>query len=374
MADKEQFGRMMYRMYGAEFSLYSGKLRSYLRKKGLDFEEIRPSILTYKRFIVPRTGVGFIPVLQTPEDQVVQDTTEIIDFLERRHGEPSVYPTGPVQKLVALLLEVYGDEWLLIPAMHYRWNFPEENQPFINEEFGRLLFPWLPAFMQRALGRRVGKRFAGLLPALGITKEMKPAIEGSYLALLDDLDRHFADHAFLLGERPSIGDFGLIAPLYAHLYRDPYPGRLMRERSPNVARWVERMVSEEPARGEFLADDAVPDTLMPVLSRMADEQVPVLLDTAYRLAEWQEEDPGTDRIPRALGRHRFRIEGVEGERAVLPFALWMWQRPMDHVQALRGQSRKNADELLEKLRMPVPEKLPRSPRVERKDNRFVAAE
>jgi len=365
---------MKYRMYGADFSLYSGKLRSYLRKKGLDFEEIQPSILTYKRFIVPRTGVAFIPVLQTPEDQVVQDTTEIIDFLEQRHREPSVYPTGPVQNLVAMLLEVYGDEWLLIPAMHYRWNFPEDNQPFVNEEFGRLLFPWLPKFMQRALGRRLGKRFAGLLPALGVTKDTEAAIEASYLALLDDLDRHFADHAFLLGERSSIGDFGLIAPLYAHLYRDPYPGRLMRERSPHVAAWVERMISGEPAAGEFLADDAVPETLMPVLSRMADEQVPVLLDTARRVAEWQEENPGTDRIPRTLGRHRFRIEGVEEERALLPFALWMWQRPMDYIQGLNGQSRKKADELLAKVRMPIPEKLPLSPRIERRDNRFIVAE
>lgn len=48
----------IYRMYGAEFSLYSGELKSYLRKKGLDFEEIQPSLLTYKRFIVPHIDVG----------------------------------------------------------------------------------------------------------------------------------------------------------------------------------------------------------------------------------------------------------------------------------------------------------------------------
>ncbi len=38
-----------YVMYGAEYSLYSGKLRSYLRKKGIPFVEKSPSILTYKR-------------------------------------------------------------------------------------------------------------------------------------------------------------------------------------------------------------------------------------------------------------------------------------------------------------------------------------
>ena len=30
---------------------------------------------------------------------------------------------------MALLLELYGDEGLTKPAMHYRWNLPEENGP-----------------------------------------------------------------------------------------------------------------------------------------------------------------------------------------------------------------------------------------------------
>lgn len=358
-------------MYGAEFSLYSGKLRSYLRKKGLPFEEIRPSVLTYKRFIVPRTGVCYIPVLQTPEDEVVQDTTEIMDFLEVRHPEPSVYPAGPAQELAALLLEVYGDEWLIIPAMHYRWNFPEDNQPFIHDEFGGLLFPWLPKFMRRILGRRIGKRFAGFVPALGITEDTKGAVEASWLALLADLDRHFGEYPFLLGDRPCIGDFGLIGPMYAHLYRDPHPGRLMRRRAPNVCAWIERMMSPEPAGGDFLPDDEVPETLIPVLRRMAAEQVPVLIDTARRMAEWHAANPETDRIPRNLGRHHFRIEGVEGERVVLPFSLWMWQRPMDHVCALKGSHRRSADELLDKVNMPMPEALPESPGIGRRNNRFV---
>lgn len=348
----EDIERMTYRVYGAEFSLYSGKLRSYLRKKGLDFEEIRPSILTYKRFIRPRTGVGYIPVLQTPEDEVVQDTTEIIGFLEECHPEPSVYPQTPSQRLVALLLEVYGDEWLIIPAMHYRWNFPEENQPFIHDEFGGLLFPWLPQFMRRILGRRIGKRFAGFVPALGITEDTRAAVETSWLALLADLERHFAEYSFLIGDRPCIGDFGLIGPLYAHLYRDPHPGRLMRQHAPNVCAWVERMMSSEPVSGDFLSDDEIPVTLMPILRRMATEQVPVLLDTVRRLAEWHAANPETERIPRNLGRHRFRIEGVEGERAVLPFSLWMWQRPLDYVRALNGRFRQAVDELLGKVDMP----------------------
>ncbi|MDZ7791752.1 MAG: glutathione S-transferase family protein [Xanthomonadales bacterium] len=363
--------RAGYTLYAAECSLYSGKLRSYLRKKGIAYREIAPSVLTYKRFIVPRTGVSYIPVLHTPDDEVWQDTTEIIDRLEARHPDPAVYPESPCQRLVSLLLEVYGDEWLLIPAMHYRWNFPDDNLPFLHDEFGGVAFPWLPRFLRRRLGRRVAARFAGFVPGLGITEDTIPAIEASYRALLDDLDVHFRRHDFLLGSRPSIGDFGLIGPLYAHLYRDPHPGRLMRERAPAVAAWVEGMTDEQPVEGDFLPGDAVPETLLPVLQRMVREQMPVLADTAVRLAQWRESHPEERTIPRALGEHDFDIEGVQGRRKVLPFSLWMWQRVLDFYRGLSREQRDGVAELLDEI--DAKPFLERSwpVRVDRRDNRFV---
>jgi len=358
-------------MYGAEFSLYSGKLRAYLRAKGIPFTEKSPSVWTYRRFIVPRTGVRFIPVLHTPEDEVLQDTTAIIDALEPRFPERGVYPAGPRQRLVSVLLELYGDEWLLIPAMHYRWNFPEANEPFIHDEFGRMAFPWFPKFVRRRLGRRIGARFAGFLPALGVTEATIPGIEQSWQALLAELDAHFSLHPYLLGARPSIGDFGLIGPLYAHLYRDPYPGRLMRERAPAVAAWVERMISAGPADGEFLEDDQIPETLWPVLERMAREQVPVLVETEWKLLEWHRDHPGVEAVPRALGEHAFEIAGVMGTRRVLPHALWRWQRPRDCFQALPPAQRPAAMQVAGRLGLRVALGARPKVRLARRNNKFV---
>lgn len=360
-----------YTMYGAEFSLYSGKLRSYLRKKGIPFSEKSPSVLTYKRFIEPRTGVRFIPVLHTPEDEVLQDTTAIIDALEPHFPERGVYPAGPAQRLAALLLELYGDEWLLIPAMHYRWNFPDHNQPFIFDQFGSMAFPWFPKFIRRALGRKIGARFRAFVPRLGIHDETIPAFEKSFEGLLAELDAHFQKHDFLLGARPSIGDFGLIGPMYAHLYRDPYPGELMRRTAPNAAAWVERMQSPQTADGNFLADDEIPETLWPVLERMAREQVPVLVDTEWRLCEWCQEHPDQAEVPRALGEHTFEIEGVVGRRAVLPHALWRWQRPRDYFHALTPRSRAPASALAQRLGLRVALAARPKVRLARRANRFV---
>ncbi len=337
-----------YRLYGAEFSLYSGKARSYLRKKGIPFEEITSTVNVYKKFIIPRTGVRYIPVVQTPEDEVYQDTTVIIDELERRFPEHSVYPDTPKQKLVSLLLEVYADEWLVIPAMHYRWNYPATNAKFIYQEFGSMALPNMPAFIQRFVGKKVGNKFKGFVPKLGIYEHNIPALEQSYVELLGDLQTHFEQHDFLLGSRPSIGDFGLIAPLYAHLYRDPAPGKLMRSKAPAVCQWVGRMNNEHAylQKGEWLADDEIPETLIPVLQRMAREHLPVLQDTDRLLDLWRKDNPDATEIDRFIGMHKFTVEGVEAERVVLPYCLWMFQRPVDFYHSLSDTAA--VDELLEK--------------------------
>ncbi len=348
----------MITLYGAEMSLYSGKARSYLRKQGFEFEEIKASVNVYKNIIVPNTGVRFIPVVKTADGRYLQDTSVIIDELEKQSGAPSVYPSTPKQRLVSQLLEVYGDEWLLIPAMHYRWNFPQQNQPFIYQEFGSAVFPNGPKFLKRYVGKKLGAKFRGFVPGLGITEKSIPAIEHSYVSLLSELDVHFAQHEFLLGARPSIGDFGLIGPLYAHLYRDPAPGELMRKKAPHVAKWVERMISDETFDGDLIGDDHVPKTLLPVLLRMSREQLPVIKDTQLRLDDWRAQQDEGATVPRILGEHHIHIEGVEVSRKVLPHSLWKWQRPFDFYTSLEDSS--EVDRMLAQAGFEMPLTVPQT--------------
>ena len=357
-------------LYAAPLSLYSGKARAYLHWSGIPFEEVLSTPQVYQAVIVPHVGVPIIPVIRDADGTVVQDTTEIIDYLEPRSPAPSVYPATPRQRLAALLMELFGDEWLVIPAMHYSWAY---NEDWVYGEFGAVAAPDAPADQRKAIGQEMGARFKGFLPALGITPETVPAIEASYEALLGELDAHFAEHPYLLGTRPSIGDFGLIGPLYAHLYRDPASGALMQRLAPNVAAWVARM-HEPPAPGEgdFLPDDAIPDTLLPILRRQMREQSPVLADTAARFADWAAAHPDAD-IPRSIGFHAFTLENVTGSRAILPYSLWMLQRVLDYAHSLDGAARADVDALLGAVNGAALPDIAVRPRLARRTYRLVRA-
>lgn len=363
----------LHTLYALPHSLYSGKTRSYLRYKRIPYEERVSTLRAFKRVIIPRTGVKFIPVVHTPDDQVLQDTTAIIDFLEPRFPERGVYPATPRQRLVSLLFELYGDEWLLLPAMHYRWSFWHEQDHIddVLEHFGMLLSPHAPRMVRRFAGKQFCRPFSGSLPILGITPRTIPALEAGYEQFLDHMNAHFAQHRYLLGDRASIGDFGLIGPLYAHLGRDFVPKALMQRRAPHVYAWVERMNERDPAVGDFLPDDEIPETLLPVLRGIFAEHFPVLIDTVRRLDAWIDEHPGRH-IPRVIGKHRYRMGGVEDERGLFPYSQWMLQRPLDFYRESRGADREALDALLRSVGGLEPIQFPIRRRVHREKNRIVA--
>lgn len=336
-----------YTLYGSPISYFTGKVRAYLDWKRVPYDEVLSSADVYRDMIVPKVGFPVIPVVVSDAGEVLQDSTDIIEKLEQRLGGPSIVPTGGAQRLAAALLELYGDEWLVIPAMHYRWH---HNREWAMRSFGELNAPHATPDEQMAIGTKRAGPFAQAAILLGAsTPQMQSAVERSYEALLAELDAHFQSMPYVLGTRPSMADFGLYGPLYAHQYRDPTSGELMRRLAPNVVRWVQRLESQQaPLEGDFVPGDQVPSTLAPVFRRQMCEQMPVLVDSAQRLREWLEDHPG-EPIPRAIGKHAFDLEAVTGERIIRPYSLWMLQRARDAYLSLEGNERRNADAWLDSV-------------------------
>jgi glutathione S-transferase len=337
-----------YILYGSPVSYYTAKARTYLIYKQCPYKEVFSSLDVYKKIIVPKTGVRFIPVLQTPEGEYLQDSSVIIDTLEARLEQRPVIPQTPKHKLISYLFEIWADEWLLLPAMHYRWN--KDNFPFIYQEFGKVVWPKMPAFLRAIVGRRLAARFKGFLPILGITDKTIPAIEQWYEDhVLFHLNEHFSQHDYLLGGAPTLGDFALMGPLYAHLYRDPAPGKIMRQKAPYLVSWIKRMNKPLASPAPLLAEDAIADTLMPLLTRMFTEFWPVLLNTNLALEKWFIEHPGQQRIPRSLGEHTFKIGGSSGERGILSFQQWKLQRLLACYDGFNADEKNALGEILNAL-------------------------
>jgi glutathione S-transferase len=315
-------------------------------------------------------GFAVIPVLLTPDNHTVQDTADIIDYIERAEPGPSAYPEGPTQKLASLLLELYADEWLVIPATHYRWAY---NESWIIEEFGRTAAPAASPEEQSRIGQIIAAPIKESIPRMGVSEETVSGIEAHYEGFLADYSAHLRSTPFVLGSRPSLGDFALFGPLYGPLYRDPASGELMRKLAPVVVDWVERMLAAKEKGGQLLAGDAVPRTIYPILKRQMTEQLPVLIHSAQALREWSLAQPKGARVKRSLGTHEFTIGGRRGERSILSFSLWRLQRVMDHYHSLSGADREKADALLVAIGGRALQTLELPVRLDRRDYRLVLA-
>jgi len=309
-----------YRFYASEISYFSGKVRPALRAKRVPYDEILPTTAAYRDVLVPRTGLAMIPVVVTPEDETWQDSSDILDALEARFPEPAIVPTTPVQRLVSCLIELYADEFLILPGLHYRWSFPE------SETRARQDFAIMTGDARRA-GRFADqvKAFTGLV---GVRPETAPAIEAHTRDLLAALEAHFERQPYLLGGRPSLADCALMGPLYAHLYMDAVPSRLLRETATLTCQWIERMNHPDPdAFGPWLPGDALSPSVRRLLELVGRDAVPLILDGVSAFDAWADSaTPGGDELPRGVGMHRTRLRGVEFERFTLSYTLWMVQR------------------------------------------------
>ena len=357
-----------YVLWGTPHSLYTGKARSCLIKKGLPFLERCPSHPDYKARVRPAVGLVTFPVLETPDGRFIQDSTDIVTFLdslESPASAKSLTPQTPVQLAVARLIDGFGLEGMLQVAMHYRWSYRGEQELFLQTEFGRGLYAADDRELRRAAGRRVMDFFSSSLPSLGITPQTIPAIETAYEELLEALDVHFQRYPYVMGWRVSIADLGLIAPLYAHLGRDPYPTALMKKRAPNVARWVERMQLPNAPDGEYppyvadwLSDDQIPVTLEPVLTLLFKDWGPQLGADMASYQHWLDAHPeieagqlinfnDTRLVHPTLGMVSYEWRGVPVQRASAVHGLWMFQMAQ---AVLRGMSADAGQEMASLLK------------------------
>lgn len=354
-------------LWGTPHSLYSGKVRSYLIKKGLPFRELLPPHPRFQQQVFPTLRHYVVPVLETTDGRFIQDSTIIIEELERRFPERSMVPGTPVQCVLAHLLGGFGSEGLLSTAMHYRWSYRAQQEHFLRAEFGRAAHCGPNRDERLASGAALMEYFNDFLPNLGVSPETVAAFEASFEELLDALDIHFQHYPYLMGGHPCIADFGFMGPLYAHLSRDPIPSALMKNRAPNVYRWTERMNQQAIPDGEFpeqqpqwFPDDGIAETLEPILRLMFQDWGAQLLADADFVNQWLQANPqlakghlashdGERAVHPILGVISYPWRGVTIERGSMPHGLWHFERGAGLARMLEGSASQRFNALVQRL-------------------------
>ena len=340
-----------YILYGGPVSLYTGKVRSYLRKNNINFVEVHPNSERYLKHIVPAVGRWIMPCLETPDGRIIQDGADIIDFFDNevKLSQFPIRPTTPVHRAVSHLFELFGGEGLLRPAMHYRWNFDEQNIDYLESEFTISVIPKMTEGKEHINFARSSGRMRKAAVTFGVGPHSQEAIESSFAEWLELFSAHLAKNAYLLGNKPTLGDYCLMGPMWAHLFRDPAPTALIKKTAPRVGRWVERMTTYEPYDGEYfesataprelIANDALPETLVAMMRYVAEEYLSEITAHVEYANNWLAEQTdlvtGTNGLPdpgaRGIGKTAFAWRGIEIETAVMPYRFWLLQRLQDAV-------------------------------------------
>lgn len=345
-------------LYGGPFSLYTGRARSYLIKEGIDYREEPHASDHFYDVVLPKAGGRRgIPTIEFPDGNVIRDGVAIIDHFEAQNGE-KYSPETPKQRIVSSILDAIGAEGLLRACMHYRWNFDQENQDFLKFHFQTIM---REENRDQAARDRMAFIRQTVNPAWGVTPENHDFIEAYHLTMLKTLNAHFANHPYFLGGKPCRGDFGLMAPLYGHLGRDPAPLALMQFHAVRLFRWTERMNRPEPDVGEFsnkqevyLPDDEVPQTLVEVLKHFSTDFVPETRAACKVINNWLDENksvPSGTEVERGLVNCQFEIQGSRFETIAQPFRFYVLKRMQDIFEALSESEQEDVKELMSACNM-----------------------
>eukprot|EP01084_Bolivina_argentea_P002013 3715_1 len=427
------------RLFSWKLSYFSGKIRSYLRYKsrcdGLRFEDINASPSIISNLLIPLTDSNTVPQIQLPNGEFIQDSSQIIDQVEKLFPKTSILPnlkTNPKQRMICRILELFGDEWLLVAAYHWRWAYSTDSSKkqwmYSRDRFNKTKYQnsfsnynylkpshlkfnkwqWGNFLRGSNIDGETQIKAGSLLfdtilmtvgpkmgcVHLGITSdEMANAFEESTLHFLSLFEQHLSTTKwnFILGNRLSLADLGLIGPLYAHLYEDPVPSFLMKTRFPIVSEWVNRvhnrggkinrqtnviydkktssLINIDKYDINWPQNDYIPDTLIKMIQVFFMEMWPVLIDASTVLTKYINGKDGlsvphksfgacgTDQINNGPLVHGFKIPiydilpGTFGEntiysneipkqylkskRMVVPYQFWMLGRIADELEEIK---------------------------------------
>ena len=134
----------------------------------------------------------------------------------------------------------------------------------------------------------IDRQYREYITEAGITNAKgRRYCEHLYRSMLKFLQNHFemTKSGFLLGDTPTLFDFGLFASMFRHFSLDPTPSKIMRLTAPNVFAWVSRMWNASvvccSTENQMNAQHGrIPETWRPIIRLVASDYLPYLIANA----------------------------------------------------------------------------------------------
>ncbi|WP_008293134.1 glutathione S-transferase family protein [Congregibacter litoralis] len=273
------------KLYGLRISYYTGKMEAYLRYKGIEHDFVTLNRARFRR-IEEKTGTAQMPAIELPDGRFMADTTPMIAWFESQYPDTPVVPEDPVLAFLAHLLEDYFEEWLWRPAMHYRWSYQPSRLHLSRKIVDEFMTDMpVPKMIMRAVIRR--RQLGRYVKKDGVSSDTWDHVESIYLKTLERLENVLSQREYLLGDKPSLADFGLFASMFRHFSQDPTASDIMRLQAPGVFEWQARLWNARwNSTSRWL--DAVPGDLMPILKDVGAAYLPYLNDNARAWQQRQE--------------------------------------------------------------------------------------
>jgi glutathione S-transferase len=251
-----------YVVFGAPFSLFTRKLEAALRFYAAPFR-MKPKNAENGALLEARSGTHQVPVLHTPDDWMLADTTPILALLDGRFPSRRLFPGGAAGVLVHVLED-------------YRWHYEENTRHVVGAILGR------PVTLEEAREFPLAKWGPRACRATGTeSTHQQQRAEQEYLELLQALDTQLGKTRYALGDRPTALDTILLGGLRAHTNADPIPDLTALHR---VVAWDTETADPWDGSGGFPELAADGPLVAQLLSIGRDQYLPFLLGNARALA------------------------------------------------------------------------------------------
>ncbi len=282
MAEDKQSEAGLYTVYGSSLSYFTQKLLAAMKFYAAP-HQFQHKSAAEREAVESRSGTHQVPVLLTPENWMVADTTPLLNMLDQRFPERHMFPPG-LEGVLVHVVEEYFDEWIARTMVHYRWHY-EESARFCSQKMVREGNPDLDDKTVAGLAANIADWGGRACRATWVYSDrQEEAAEEEYVRILDAVETQLGESQYLLGTRPCAVDCIVLGGLRAHTNHDPDPKKLMVNYPKTVA-WCESEADRWDGKGELAPFPAATGFACFVLRESSLTYKPYVLANADALAD-----------------------------------------------------------------------------------------